>query len=451
MKNKGKRKEKLYQRRRMLKIARRKKNRLHKYPSNLHGYANTEEAHNIVGANYLKVLRHLKEAHFELPLLQCRFRKEERIQIPEVFSMTENPETVIQYLRKIYSIGKGKKTEKLIFDHSACKQLGLSASTILDIIVLAMVRYRDTRRHPMDLAGKNPRDKVARDILLASGLPYHLNAEFRATVDETNMERFETVSGVYDMSANKADKTATSMTEYFNRCLKTQNYELTEEGLNRLSNMLGEVITNCEIHGDDNTTWYTQGHYQMKDENSYGEMQLLFLNIGPTIYDGLKKSSSADTERRLCHILSKQHKNMDSMWTEEMVYTLFALQEGISRLRDDNISGYAARGSGTVSLIESFYDIGGSDKGLKPQMSVISGSTQIVFTDKYKLQDVWFESDIAFGRGCKKIIAFNEENDIYKRADNNYVRKLNEYFPGTIISLKFYLDRQYIARRKAGN
>lgn len=447
MRKKGKQKERLFRSRRLKKLQRRKQKRTYRPSKSI--YRNTDESSDdIVGSNYKKVLKCLEKSNFVLPKLQYRPKQVERIRIPEVFSIAEDPETVIRFLRRMYTIGKGRTTKEIKFEHADCKRLGLSASTIFDIIVLAIDHYRDVIGKPLDYSGDIPKNKFVKDILLASGLPYHLKAEYAALADEEHMERFETVSGVYDRTANKADTIATKLTEYFNRCLKTQNYELNDRGLSRLSNMLGEVVTNCEIHGGEESTWYTQGHYQIQEDDSYGEMQLLFLNIGSTIYEGMKNHSSEETKIKIRHIMGKQRNNIDKTWTEEMIYTLFALQEGVSRLRDEKIEGYSARGSGTVNLIESFYDIGECDKGLKPQMSILSGSTQIIFTDKYKLEDVFFETDDVF-QGHTKIIAFNEQNDIYQKADPDNVKKLNEYFPGTVISLKFYLDKRFIARRKA--
>ena len=99
-------------------------------------------------------------------------------------------------------------------------------------------------------------------------------------------------------------------------------------------------------------------------------------------------------------------------------------------------------------MIEMFHDIGASDTGLKPQMTIISGKTQIIFSEEYKMQLVQFTEDKAFGTGEKQIIAFNKDNDIYQPSDFNNVKKLKQYFPGTVISLKFYLDSRYIAKRK---
>ena len=65
------------------------------------------------------------------------------------------------------------------------------------------------------------------------------------------------------------------------------------------------------------------------------------------------------------------------------------------------------------------------------------------------MRSVCFEHDKAFGTGERQIIAFNKENDIYQKPDRTYVRRIKERFPGTIISLRFYLDGRYI-RKQSG-
>lgn len=268
--------------------------------------------------------------------------------------------------------------------------------------------------------------------------------------DESRVEPFEMVSGECGALTKISGRVATSMTNYFNKCLKKQGMELNDDGILLLGRILGEVINNCEIHGGNQSTWYTQGHYKTLGADSYGEMQLLFLNLGNTIFEGLKYTSSEETKNRLKHILKKHKKYMSSNWNEEMIYTVFALQQGISRLRDSAIEGYEARGTGTVRLIEQMHAIGESESGLKPRMTVVSGRTYIDFSGTYKMQPCMFVNDPAFGNGLKKIIAFNEDNDIYKPADSSKVKRLQENFPGTIISLKFYLDSRYIQKKQKG-
>lgn len=402
-----------------------------------------------LGNDYNRVIEHLDSKKFNLKRNCFKFEDSQKIEIPEVFSISEDVESAIRLLKKTYTLCMNSEVKKVFFDHSKCVNLGLSASTIMDIIVLAVEKYREKSGNSLELSGNLPHDRKARDILLASGLPYHLKADSYESFDEARVERFETIKGNHSLSVNKADEIATKLTLYFNKCLRTQSMELNDEGKRVLSRILGEVISNCEIHGGDSATWYTQGHYQMKEDNSYGEMQLLFLNLGETIYEGLKsQTTSTETKQRLEHIMKKQKEYMNSYWDEEMIYTVFALQEGISRLRDKNIEGYEGRGSGTVSMIEMFNDIGESQNGLKPQMTIVSGNTQIRFTDDYKMQPVKFKEDKVFETGEKQIIAFNDENNIYAPANPKNVSKINQFFPGTVISLKFYLDSRYISNRK---
>lgn len=408
-------------------------------------YRETED--NFLGNDYNKVISHLNNKNFKLPKLRLNSHACERIKIPEEFSISENAEQVIYILRRVYTVAINPQIDKIIFDHSECVNLGLSASTMMDIIILAVEKYRERNMHPLELEGELPYDAQVRDILLASGLPYHLGAESMVEFDKDHVERFETIMGVHDLYANKSDETATKLTNYFNKCLKTQSMELNDEGKRLLSRILGEVISNCEIHGGDAATWYTQGHYQIR-RDKFGEMQLLFLTIGNTIYEGLKSTSSNETKEKLLYILNAHHKYLSRQWDEEMIYTVFALQEGISRLRDKSIEGYESRGSGTVSMIEMFNDIGESETGLKPRMTIISGRTQIKFGENYKMKSVSFCNDRVFETGDKKIIAFNKENNIYYPADPENVKKISQYFPGTIISLKFYLDSRYIVKRK---
>lgn len=443
-KKKGRQKNFLYRIRNEKKIFRNRKKRLKekRHRSRLNIY----QENNFLGRDYINVINLLDNKKFSISHHFPRW--EEKIIVPAVFSISENAEQAIRFLREVYTVLRCEKIQKIIFDHSDCIDLGLSASTIMDVIVLAVVRFREKQGDHLNIEGYLPYDKSVKDILLASGLPYHLKAESFSHFDAEHVHRFETVKGHHDVGANKAAEVSTKLVLYFNKCLKTQSLELNDEGLRLLSRILGEVISNCEIHGGETATWYTQGHYQIKDDNSFGEMQMLFLNLGETIYEGLVNDSSDETKSRVYHILDCHRKNMNSSWDEETVLTVFALQEGISRLRDKNIEGYEGRGSGTVSMIEMFNDIGKCENGLKPQMTIVSGKTQIKFTDDYQMKRVRFEHDAVFGTGEKRIIAFNEKNDIYSLPDSNNVLKMSEYFPGTVVSLKFYLDNRYIVSKK---
>lgn len=46
----------------------------------------------------------------------------------------------------------------------------------------------------------------------------------------------------------------------------------------------------------------------------------------------------------------------------------------------------------------------------------------------------------------RKIIAFNEENDLEKPPDEKFVRHLPLKFPGTLVSLRFILHQDHLKR-----
>lgn len=398
-------------------------------------------------SNYQKVMKHLENADFVLPALEVK-KSQVSVKIPKRFSISEQPNNTIHMLRWLYTIGMCDSVDQIIFDHLECEFLGLSASTIMDIILLIVIEHRKELKRELKLFGRLPNDAMARDVLLASGLPYHIKARHSLEYDKTNVEKFETVSGECGNNVRRAGRIATELTEYFNRCLAHQQMKLREEGILLLATLLGEVLSNCEIHGGEQATWYAQGHYEDNRSRTYGEMQLLFLNLGDTIYQGLKYNSSEETKERLAYYLERHNSFLSEEWSEEMAYTVFALQEGISRLRDKDIEGYEGRGTGTVTLIETLNIIGRCEDGRCPEMTIISGQTYIKFDGKYCMNMVKFVDDPVFGSGEKSIIAFNKENNIYKPADNTAVRQLKENFPGTVISLRIYLDNRYIMKEE---
>ncbi|MCM1039074.1 MAG: hypothetical protein NC314_12900 [Roseburia sp.] len=398
-------------------------------------------------SDYQKVMKHLERESFVLPALSVK-NAVISVEIPERFSISEQPDKTINLLRWLYTIGKCDNVDRIIFDHSKCEFLGLSASTIMDIILLVAIKYREKIKKPLTLSGNFPRNPMARDVFLASGLPYHISARHKLRYDGPNLEKFETVSGECSNDVRQSGRIATELTAYFNRCLLHQKMKLSDWGISLLVTLLGEVLGNCEIHGGEQATWYTQGHYEDDRNKDYGEMQLLFLNLGNTIYQGLKYNSSKETRERLAYYLERHNSFLSEEWNEEMAYTVFALQEGISRLRDQDIEGYKGRGTGTVTLMETLNLVGRSDDGQIPEMTIVSGRTYIKFDGQYYMKKEKFENDPAFGSGEKRIIAFNKENNIYKPADKEVVRRLKENFPGTVVSLRIYLGNRYIIKEE---
>ena len=363
------------------------------------------------------------------------------ISIPEVFSITNNPEDTINILKKVFYYGCNENVKKLVFSHMNCKELEIAASTIMDSIVMACKSYRKSMGDELFISGDLPKDAKARKILIASGLPAHLNLQDKLLTRQDNMRLFSLVAG--KSGTGRSGEVSTQLTDYINRCLITQEYKLTDTGLNMISRMFSEVIDNCELHGGDNSTWYALGHFNMI-EKGFGEENLVIFNYGNSIYQQLISNETTIETREKIEYMKKCHQNQyDMNWNEETMLTVFSLQQGVSRLRDQNIEGNRKRGTGTAIMLDTFYTLGGSIRNMSPEFSITSGHAHILFDQKYKIKDEILNAPI-FGSGKRKVIAFNTDNDLFQKADNKNVTLMKQNFPGTIISMKFYIDHEYL-------
>ncbi|WOO36005.1 hypothetical protein R2R35_19740 [Anaerocolumna sp. AGMB13020] len=311
----------------------------------------------------------------------------------------------------------------------------------MDVIVVGIKTYRQKIKKDISFSGEYHGKGPIKNVLIASGIIKHLNAYTDTIVDYKNLILFKAQSG--KNNSRKSDTVATKLKEYFDRCLETQGYMLTEDAGNYMGKMFGEVINNCEIHGGVNSIWYTIGHYEMK-EDGCGEFQLAIFNFGDSISQRIRSKETTAEIKDLLNKMNEIHKpNYGANWNQDAMYTVLSLQEGISRLKDRNNPGNKKRGTGTIRLMESLYTIGMSKPGKEPDLSITSGNINIKFSNKYSLDNVLFNDNI-MGNNLRKIIAFNNDNDIYKPADSNNVRIMKETFPGTVISIKFYLDGKYL-------
>ncbi|NJD03421.1 MAG: hypothetical protein FIA99_12700 [Ruminiclostridium sp.] len=361
------------------------------------------------------------------------------IKIPEVFSLSENPDKTIDTLKQIYYYGTIKNVKKIFFDHSECNTLGIGASTIMDIIVMEMNNSRKMLHKEFELEGKLPPEGNVRDFIRTSGILKHLG--FAESI-KNNIRKLELII------SGESDFVSTEIVDYILQCLSTQKLTLKKEGKQKLSEMLGEIIDNCKAHGGDLKKWYTLGHYNLHRNGKYGECHLVIFNFGQTIYESLNSADTTRSTIKSLRSITKKHITLfrQNEWTVENLWTLYALQDGVSRFRNKKDPD---RGTGTIKLIDGLQSIGKNKDGGHPIMTITSGHTQIYFDGTYNLKEE------LIGNERRQIIAFNEDNDLKKPPDKKYVRMLNNYFPGTIISMKFYIDGEYIKQkmeeRKNGN
>lgn len=374
------------------------------------------------------------------------------ISIPETFSLIENPNGAIEVYNKIFDIFSAKNIKGVYFDHSKCKKLEIGASTVMDVFVMNLQQFKKNRGGKLKFGGHLPTKGKDKVTLMVSGLLKHLNFDIpeKEIINEYpgEIRRLELISGgkntpTYKVhSPTTSDIVATKIAEYFEECLETEGIGILPEGKSYIGQLVGETINNCQLHSGDFSQWFTLGHYYSEDGTSYGECQLVLFNFGQTIYEGLKNNALDPNTVRDLERMSNLHNSkgfFSEMWDEEVLWTLYALQDGVSREKSKDDPD---RGTGTVTLIEAFQNIGSTMDGKKAKMSIISGKSFILFDGKYKI------SKKEIGDEFRDIIAFNKNNNLEEVPDKKYVKKLQNYFPGTIISLDFFIDRDYIINMK---
>jgi len=367
-----------------------------------------------------------------------------KLKIPKVFSFIDNPVETLQTIEKLQSVIARASIKELKIDHSGCKKLDLCASAVMDVTLLQAQNRR--KGNQLDLRGTYSDEADVNMMLRGSGIlkqiahpDSKLPKEIEATIRTCDL--FSGKASRIERS-RKCDEAATKLTDYFNQCLRMEKFELSRGGKFRLSSLITEVIGNAEEHGG---RWYTIGYFHQADDQ-LGHCHIALFNFGHSICESLLEHAASDElGSRIDALIAKHNERgflrslLHPAWEEESLVTLFALQEGVSRLSFTKRG--IDRGNGTVNMIEFFNQLAGGSQ----RMCLISGRTYILFDGKFNL-----EKKVLDNGEERRVIAFNQDNDLEAPPDRDYVKTLPSGFPGTIISIRFDLDRsnlEKLARR----
>jgi len=368
------------------------------------------------------------------------------IEIPKVFSMTENTEQTIKVLKNILMY-KEFLTKKLplFIDWTHCQEMDLAASTILTLIILNILVISKTG---LRSEGKISNTGKINDLLFKNSLFKYQglgNPVSEGIVDKKeNIEILQLIAGgETELEFRHIDHIAKEInfdylfdccgyiSDFFGECLKKSNCSLNKNGINAVNGLVGEILTNLKEHlGKRFSQYYIIGFY--KKINNIGKANLVFINFGDTFYEGLKENSTPDMLKLLkdySKTYIKENKKFSEKFTEEMFWTLLALQVSVSRKY--TIESAEIRGTGTVSVLDFFFDLKDNDNCLS-KLTLISGNTKIQFD----ISDKKYYND--------NMLIFNNEKNILKQQNEKNIMNIVEFFPGTIISLDFTLKSSWI-------
>ena len=204
---------------------------------------------------------------------------------------------------------------------------------------------------------------------------------------------------------------------------RDKNYTLPLKEHNVISSAITEHFDNIFQHAKKAKFGNVCGYYNRVNP----DVRLIIYNFGETIYENLSGKLPEDMQTQIDQVLANHTKRrfFIQKFTEENALTLLALQEGIS----SKLGGDITRGHGLMDFIEHCFSL--TDRA---RIRIISGRTAIKIDSKFKVSKVDF-----LGR-TRRMIAFNENNNIFEKPDEDYVENLSIKFPGVIIETQIPLE-----------
>lgn len=358
-------------------------------------------------------------------------RAQKGIRIPTVFSFIENPEETLKAIQNFAGELNARPASVVWVDQSGSKKIDLCAESVAGVLAEEARKRFGTRFN-----GVFPTDPEQQEIIRATGMPRYLGL---VRGEAGGYEKFDLKRGRKSPArahrSTEKEVTTGTIVEYLNRCLRHYEWELDSDTEDIFGEIVGEVIANAEDHSG-TADWWIAGY--LRQPLTHGDCHLVVFNFGETIYDSLRSLPPSSRLRSDIESRVERHTRaglfQKSAWTPEDLWTVYALQEAVSRYNDQpNFLGH--RGMGTVKMIEFFQSVAPSD----PRMCVLSGRTHILFDGTYRMGYQHMS-----GGGRRRVIAFNRENNLDLAPDPRYVRHLKRGFPGTLISLSFNFDKSHL-------
>lgn len=205
--------------------------------------------------------------------------------------------------------------------------------------------------------------------------------------------------------------------------------KLSTFGKSSLAGIIGEILDNAERHANiytpiDDGIWHITCFMQYEEKANTYKCCLSVFNEGNSIAQSIQSALDMEVLMKLNHYLNI-HKNID----KDLLSTVFALQDNSTRTKDESKGGW-----GLMSMIEFIKKISSDKHGEEPNIVILSGDSYIRFSIPYLNIEIPDNKD--------RYQWFNKENSPTMPPDDKYVFKLQNKIAGTIITTRFYLNKE---------
>jgi hypothetical protein len=365
----------------------------------------------------------------------------------KTFSFVDDPSNTILLLKRIAELESTLSEGQLNFDDTQCLDIG--PYLVLQAMKQGML--------PIFMGGRisHPVSRVIEFVGLRTALgmsfprtpsPFDIwPLPFRNRSPQgNNPQRL--------LRGQTSEHVATEVIDKINEWLGgLAGLQLTEQGERLVLSMTGEALDNAERHSTPHSAdgaWSVAGFMARRKEGEQNiyRCHLALLSTGASIAESMTTAADA-TKARMQDYVKKHRGIIKSSFTEENLQTVFALQDGVSRVHDALASGRG--GTGFMDIIEFFAALSGTSEpaSSRPCLAIVSGSTCISVKPPY-MQGARRSGPTQEGLHAPRELWFNSDNSPDTMPDQSFVQSLPAHLKGTLITMIWTTDPEYL-RSKA--
>ena len=367
------------------------------------------------------------------------------VEVPNNFSLIENPEESYSVIRRIIALALYSPFSEIVIDYTKCSSFTLEAQVLLDLILKDIFRFyascrkkKRLKRYTKNITDRSIKGSPIRTMLFSVGsLAIHAKKqiEFSHVIPYNLCIHSSEIDTI--RQAEKKDIDTTTLSDYVDLCLDKMGRSLDEIQTDDLCTVIGEILINAEEHSSTKCR-YSIGYFEEETigGEKHGKFQLVIMNIGMSIYEKFKdihcpNPTASEKMKELSDKYTKRGFWKPKSFEEETLWTLYSLQDGVTSISPEV---YRTRGNGSLRFIESFYNLkGNSNQGNTSRMILQSGKTNIMFDGQYPITETLVKGE------TYRVLTFNGTGNIEDKPDNKYVKCSSHFFPGTFIHANIYL------------
>lgn len=367
----------------------------------------------------------------------------ETIKIPKRFSFYESHNECVDVFTQL-AASLYHHAKELCIDFSECEDISVSTMTLMYILVrdFRASLGKGKKKAKLTRITINPPSNT-RDLRVMKFLKIFDFYNYKGfTEEDGEFLKLPVLSGKFRGSyvENRKATAAKQIVEFINQSYRPANKILSKNGRNLLEGLTNEMLNNAEDHSIKNETWYVSGvtFHDSNKEADLLELNLTILNFGDSFFEGFErtKNENAENYKKLEKLLNHHQKQFThkNRFEKESLFTLYMLNEGISRLKYEDDS----RGNGTMPFLKAFSDLedkGPQDKKYHSVLKIITGHTTLSC-----------DSDVVpYGEDKKHLkISLNKDQDFLKLPEPQYLQYHDKYFPGSFIECRVFINKNLV-------